>query len=123
MTMETALVFFFCRKKINATQEYVSACSARDNRPNDTPVYLVYGNTAGGSEPILFTCHFQTWYPAIEASDSANILVSDALKDYDKQYTLEELVANPPKFLDKTKLEVTNEILVNADCFLEIFDG
>ena len=114
---------FFILKKVVKKQEYVNACVAKDGRPSDVPVYLLYS----GEEPIHFTCHFQTWFPANENKESANVLVSEALKNYDKLYTLEELTINCPKFLDKTKLEkyLTDEefekaFSMNKDTFATI---
>jgi len=74
--------------------------NAPDNRPADTPIYLVYA----GREPRLFTTVFHGW-DATNTSPSPTLpLVEDILKQYSRAYTLEELITKP-KELDPTNLE------------------
>lgn len=90
MTLETAV-------------DYSKVCQEKEER-NQTPVYLVSYSV----EPLLFKCQFPSWYDfpsQIKEEASEPILVEEVLKQYQKSFTLEEIMSNPPDYLDKSNLE------------------
>lgn len=88
------------KKAMETATEYVRA--AFDGRLQNTPIYFV----PSGQESNSFIALFSSWDDKKQRGEGKLELVSDKLKDYDREYTWEELTAKvKPKGLDMKHLE------------------
>jgi len=88
------------KKAMETATEYVRA--AFDGRLQNTPIYFV----EAGQESDSFTALFPSWEDKKQRAEGKLELVSDKLKEYDREYTWEELTAKKkPKGLDNKHLE------------------
>eukprot|EP00026_Physarum_polycephalum_P000343 Phypoly_transcript_00343.p1 GENE.Phypoly_transcript_00343~~Phypoly_transcript_00343.p1 ORF type:complete len:1625 (+),score=418.05 Phypoly_transcript_00343:184-5058(+) len=92
---------------------------APDKRPADSPIWLL----RIGEEPYVFTCHFHGWdftkRKAALTYDGNISSVREALAQYNRKYTYQELVDKKyPKGIDTSRLEE----YLNDDEFMKVFE-
>jgi len=97
--------------------EYVQL--APDDRPKDSPIWML----KSGEEPYVFTTHFHGWdYTKRKVPVSFNSGLSsvrDALAQYNRKFTYDELVEKKyPKGIDTSRLED----YLNDDEFEKVFE-
>eukprot|EP01119_Soliformovum_irregulare_P015974 TRINITY_DN457_c0_g1_i3.p1 TRINITY_DN457_c0_g1~~TRINITY_DN457_c0_g1_i3.p1 ORF type:complete len:1028 (-),score=468.85 TRINITY_DN457_c0_g1_i3:19-3102(-) len=85
----------------DAAIEMAKTLSGKDGRPSSIEVLVVND----GKEPLKFSRWFVPWKFQGNPDENSAVPVEEYLSILSRKYTLQELVENCPKGLDKTKLE------------------